>query len=359
MRHSTVQLERYRHNPDSDGMHEIDASNTVAYLHDTGHLPHNVGARVEPLAWGVSNFVLRVTPETGAAFVIKQSRGQLRTNDPWFSRLDRIWREVGIMRLIEPMLPCSVVPKVLFDDRPNYLFAMEAAPADHVVWKQSLLAGDVNAEIAKTLGAYLAAIHRQTAFRSDVERDWGDTEVFVQLRVDPFYRKVAAKHPDIAPQINAMIDEMFATPICLVHADFSPKNVLVHEHGLTLVDFETGHYGDAAFDHGFFLSHLLLKAILHAARFDEYAALTTNFWSSYLAGLGELTRNGPFATTELTRRSIAHLAGCMLARVDGTSKVDYLNTIAQQQVRDYCRTLFESPPADWGELIERLRRNLH
>ena len=47
----------------------------------------------------------------------------------------------------------------------------------------------------------------------------------------------------------------------LVLGDFSPKNILVHAHGLILLDFECAHAGDAAFDLGFFLSHLLLKTI--------------------------------------------------------------------------------------------------
>jgi hypothetical protein len=45
------------------------------------------------LEWGVSNVVLRVTPDTGADFIVKQSRPQLRTPIPWFSRIDRIYRE--------------------------------------------------------------------------------------------------------------------------------------------------------------------------------------------------------------------------------------------------------------------------
>ena len=45
----------------------------------------------------------------------------------------------------------------------------------------------------------------------------------------------------------------------LVLGDFSPKNILVHSAGLILLDFECAHAGDAAFDLGFFLSHLLLK----------------------------------------------------------------------------------------------------
>ena len=50
-----------------------------------------------------------------------------------------------------------------------------------------------------------------------------------------------------------------------MHADFSPKNVLITDERIVLVDFETGHLGDPAFDLGFFLSHLLLKTVLRPA----------------------------------------------------------------------------------------------
>ncbi len=96
-------------------MLELDPNNAVAYLHDRGWLDAKIAARVEVLAWGVSNAVLRVTPETGEALVIKQSRSQLRTKDPWFSRLDRIWREIDVMRLLKPLLPAGVIPRVLFE----------------------------------------------------------------------------------------------------------------------------------------------------------------------------------------------------------------------------------------------------
>lgn len=337
-------------------MLELDPANALSYLHDQNRLPRDVSAQVDPLAWGVSNLVLRVTPDVGEPFVVKQSREQLRTKDPWFSRLDRIWREVGVMRLLQPLLPDGVIPRVLFEDRDNYLFAMQAAPADHVVWKERLLAGIADATVAVQLGAYLAAIHRYTAFRADLQQEWGDTEVFVQLRVDPFYRKVAERHPDMQPAIQQMIDEMFATDVCLVHADFSPKNVLISSEGITLVDFETAHYGDPAFDLGFFLSHLLLKSILHAKRFDDFTLLTTVFWKVYLGGLGDLKSRGPFLESEMHRRTMVHLAGCMWARIDGTSKVDYLPDAATQQlVRDFCRSLFQQPPADWPATLQRLK----
>src|SRR5262249_19500266 len=178
-------------------------------------------------AWGVYNAVLRVRAETGEPLVIKQSRGQLRTKDPWFSRLDRIWREVEVMRCIEPLLPPGVIPRIVFEDRENYLFAMEAVAAEHVVWKQSLLEGRADAGIAGRLGTYLGTIHRRTACIPELQSRFGNTEFFVQLRVDPFYRRVADASQTAAPQIDRLIAEMFSLPVCLVHADFSPKNVLI------------------------------------------------------------------------------------------------------------------------------------
>lgn len=336
-------------------MFELTADNSLTYLRDSKWLPADAAARVETLAWGVSNLVLRVSPEGGEDFVVKQSRAQLRTKDPWFSRLDRIWREIGVMRLLEPLLPRHVIPRILFEDRANYLFGMEAAPADHVVWKQLLLAGQADFTIAEQLGTYLGTIHRETAFHEELRQQWGDTEVFVQLRVDPFYRRIGELDASIAPHVQAMIEEMFATPISMVHADFSPKNVLVTGQGLTLVDFETGHYGDPAFDLGFFLSHLLLKSVLNADRYAEFSGLTSGFWKRYFGELGALAAAGPFAEVELTRRTVSHLAGCMWARIDATSKIDYLPDEAQHNiVRGFCRSLFLKPPSTWSEVLKRL-----
>ncbi|MFN0052085.1 MAG: phosphotransferase family protein [Planctomycetales bacterium] len=340
-------------------MIELTPETSVGYLQHRGWLRPDVAARVEALAWGVSNVVFRVTPETGEPFILKQSRQQLRTRDPWFSRLDRIWREAQVMRVVEPILPPGTVPRVLYEDRENYLFLMEAAPADHVVWKQSLLEGQVEAWVARFLGACLAALHRQTAGQESLREQFGDTEVFVQLRVDPFYRKVAAACPQTKDSLDRITADMLERPICLVHADFSPKNVLLAGSRVVLVDFETGHYGDPAFDLGFFLSHLLLKAILHRAQFGRFAELTRVFWEAYRAGFAPPVPHPAFAPQTLVLRMIPHLAGCMWARIDGTSKIDYLpHPEDQQLVRDFCLRLFQDPPNHWEAVLSRLQAGL-
>ena len=90
-----------------------------------------------------------------------------------------------------------------------------------------------------------------------------DTSLFDELRVDPYYRTAARRHPDLAPRIEALIAAMDRPDDerTLVLGDFSPKNILVHAGGLILLDFECAHAGDPAFDLGFFLTHLMLKEI--------------------------------------------------------------------------------------------------
>ena len=144
-------------------MIEVDAENVLSYLESrqteladwpefgNEELAQAVAAE---LAWGVSNIVLRVdTP--ARSFVVKQSRKQLRTPIDWFSQLERVWREVDTMRALETLLPAGAVPGVLFQDRENYLFAMEAVEADHKVWKAELLEGRFDSEIAARLGVLL------------------------------------------------------------------------------------------------------------------------------------------------------------------------------------------------------------
>src|SRR5881227_1334282 len=105
-------------------MFEVTPENAVDYLRRIGQLDD--GAEVEALSGGVSNLVLRITTPQ-RRFVLKQSRPQLRTRDPWFSDLARIYREQEVMQALQPYLP-SVVPEVLFVDRPNYVYAMSHAP---------------------------------------------------------------------------------------------------------------------------------------------------------------------------------------------------------------------------------------
>ena len=342
-------------------MLELGPDNLIDYLRDTGRLSPDVAARssAEVLSGGVSNVVMRVSVPGGEDFVVKQSRAQLRTQAAWFSQPERIWRERDVLDVLQRVTPPGLVPKLLFEDHDNFLFAMEAIPREHIVWKSSLLNGEADVSIGRRLGVTLAAIHASTASDPDLHERLGDRTIFDELRLDPFYRFVAERQPELREALQRLIDETMATTTCLVLGDFSPKNILLvpsesssngERPRLVLVDFETGHFGDPAFDIGFFLSHLLLKTIKHSRRADEFLEMVRQFWSDY-RGAGSLP--------SCEQHAVSHLAACMLARVDGKSTVDYLTSEAQSLVREVTRDWLLSPPDRVESAFTELQRRLN
>src|SRR5437773_4912771 len=292
-------------------MFEISIDNSLEYLRRQGWIGQEP-AHVEPLGWGVSNLVLRVvTPEK--TFVLKQSRPQLRTREPWFSDLERVYREQEVMQVLRPLLPELTVPEVLFTDRDNYVFAMSHAPAGSRVWKETLLLGMVDQAVAEHAGFVLGLMHETTGRNHHLIEPFRDHTVFVQLRVDPFYRRIQERRPEVAAEVGQIADRMLDTKEALCHGDYSPKNILTHDRGFTLVDYETAHFGDPTMDLGFFLSHLVLKSLRRLPERQEYYEATRRFWRGYEQEVRFRS------VAELQARGIGHLAVCLLARIDGTS----------------------------------------
>ena len=139
----------------------------------------------------------------------------------------------------------------------------------------------------------------------------------------------------------------------MVHGDWSPKNLLVSSPGLMCIDFECAHFGDPSYDAGFMLNHLILKAF----RKPELAA-------SYL-GLARIAMGWtlgiipPDALEWYEADSLRHLAFLMLARVDGKSPVEYLET---ESVRDRARrlalSLIQNQPSALDEALDVVQRFL-
>ncbi|HEV7222629.1 MAG TPA: phosphotransferase [Pirellulales bacterium] len=349
-------------------MRLLDERNAAEYLRERDWVRGDERVAVRELAGGVSNEVLYVSrPDAPRGdFVLKQARAQLRTPDPWFCGVERVWREVEALRVCAELLdaasasaggaaePTAHIPRILHEDRENYAFAMSAAPESHRVWKADLLAGRAEPAIAAACGRLLGRLHAGSWQDAGIARRLDDRKIFAELRLDPYYRTLARTFPDEAPALDGLIDSVLENRRSLVHADFSPKNLLVYEGGLLLVDFETGHYGDPAFDLGFFLSHLMLKAAYHAPGHGPYLALTQVFWKAYHEELA--LPIGAEEWRDLERRAVLNFAGCAWARLDGTSKIDYLADAARRdKLRRFFRDLLHDPLADWPAVLAAFR----
>jgi aminoglycoside phosphotransferase (APT) family kinase protein len=314
----------------------------VSYLKSRSLLPSGAVVEVTQLDGGVSNVVLAADCG-GQRLVVKQALPRLRVRELWLAKRERAISEAEALALAGRITP-DTVPAVLDLDRDNCALTIAGAPTSWGTWKSRLLAGDVDPTVASRLGSILASWHTAT-FRDDsVARQFDDYEAFDQLRVDPFYTVVAERRLELADAIAALKARMDATHACLVHGDYSPKNVLVGD-GLWVIDFEVAHYGDPAFDVAYMLNHLLLK-LIHVRESATQLALSANsFWDAYRAAVVAEPR-------PQLAYVLAHVGLMMVARVDGKSPVEYLTAEERDAARMIGSGLLLDPPDTLDAAIE-------
>src|SRR5205823_5639992 len=105
--------------------------------------------------------------------------------------------------------------------------------------------------------------------------------------LEPYYEFTAQRVSGARSFLELLIAETRATRTALVHGDYSPKNVLVFQDALVLVDHEVIHFGDPAFDVGFSLTHLLSKAHHLPERRAAFASAALEYWASYQGAAGD------------------------------------------------------------------------
>jgi 5-methylthioribose kinase len=289
--------------------------------------------------------VLRVDVDDRPAFVLKQARKKLRVAMDWQARLERAWAEAAAMRVLGEILPVGLVPALLFEDREDFLFAMTFAGTEATTWKSHLMSGRTDAGLARSIGSTLAMVHTRGAGHPDLRGLLADTSLFDELRIDPYYRTIIRVYPHISNAIETLIAGMkTAEPEpTLVLGDYSPKNILINNHNIILLDFECAHAGDAAFDLGFCLSHLLLK-LVRSAGDSRYLAMASSFLGGYQEECEP--RLGAQRLQARMARGLRHGGACLLARLDGKSPVEYLDELPIPTVRDFAMAVLLDESGD-------------
>jgi hypothetical protein len=256
-------------------------------------------------------------------------------------------------RLAEIAPPGSITPLIFVDLAPHVL-AMAAVPQPHENWKAVLLAGRIEADHVRQFAQILGAIHAGGHARRDqFASEFADQSFFESLRLEPYYAYSAQQHPPAASFLHQLIEETRSIRQTLVHGDFSPKNVLVHEGRLILLDHEVVHFGDGAFDIGFSMTHLLSKAHAQPAKRQDFLAAASLFWREYF----QIVRNVPWAG-DLEARACRHTLACMLARCVGRSPLEYLTPEMSRAQTAAITRLMQLPPATIEKLIHEFERQL-
>ena len=320
--------------------------------------------RVTSLAGGVSNVVLAV--EFGPQkHVVKQSLARLAVADEWLAPTDRVITEAKAMELVGTITPKNV-PRVFDQDPARHAITLELAPPSWADWKTFLMAGAVDSSVARTLGEVILRWHSETCLSASLGDRLDDYEAFESLRIDPYYRTVALRVPPVAEMMTVLIDEMATRRFCLVHGDFSPKNILVSPEaafggdsgpddgaGLWVIDFEVAHRGDPVFDVAFMATHLLLKSLAIRSSSDGFDDCLRLFLSAYSAGVDAASDEKRFVLQLDYAYLGRHVGALLLSRVYGKSPVGYLDERSEQGASRLGIDLLSRPLATIDELFSR------
>lgn len=290
----------------------------IPYLLAKGIVAESDRPEVEILTGGVSNVVLAISTST-QKLVLKQALAELKVAEKWEADQRRAIVEANAISLFHRLSP-QQVPNLVFLDSERFILILERVPLGSTVWKTDLLSGVINPDVAAELGRTLAIWHNYGVENNDAREQFMEDTLFEQLRIDPFYRFVAAKNPAIESAINALIAELEADTTTIVHGDFSPKNMMVgKDDQVYILDFEVTHVGNPVFDVAFLLAHLLCK--FYRTDIEIEAKLLKACAQQYVA---EYSKLRPIAPT-----FGLHTALIALARVEGKSPVNYLDSNKQ------------------------------
>lgn len=338
-------------------MNALDIENPqqlLTYLQDAGLIEPDESPLMRPLSGGVSNRTVLVERPTGEAWVLKQALEKLRVAVDWFSRPERVHHEAMGLRWLSQLAPPHTIPALVHEDHTHHLLIMAAVPSPHANWKNMLLAGQVNSPHIDQFAQLLGHIHRHAYDRRDeVAPAFEDTSFFESLRLEPYYSYTAEQVPSAADFLHRLIKQTRQQRLTLVHGDYSPKNILVYQNRLILLDHEVIHWGDPAFDLGFSLTHLLSKAHYLPPHRAAFAAAAGQYWQVYTQTLGQVAW-----ADSLEFRAVQHTLACLLARVAGRSPLEYFDPAERARQQTAVIRLMAHPPQTIEALIQHFIESL-
>lgn len=300
------------------------------------------------LRGGVSNKAILYEGEA-FSLVVKQALKKLRTESPWYSNPERLKVEANALDWLNRTLPDNTVPKRIFFDEKENILGMEAVSQPHDNLKELLLSGFPADDLIVKMGELLGAIHSNGFGDDYAKKLFSDQTYFRNLRIEPYYEYTSGEKPELKKFFVDLISSSCGIRHTIVHGDYSPKNILVKNKHLVLLDHEVMHYGDPAFDVGFALTHFLSKSNhFNDSSLMKYASI---FWSSYKARV-------LFPDSLFEERCVNHTLACLMARVHGRSPLEYLTATQKLRQSEITSTLIYEKLKTPSQLFAQFRKNL-
>ncbi|MEQ9423521.1 MAG: aminoglycoside phosphotransferase family protein [Cyclobacteriaceae bacterium] len=316
----------------------------IEYLLNHNFLTRDQKVRMEILKGGVSNKTVLLQFTDQSDWVLKQALEKLRVPGDWYSKPERVHREAEAMKWFEKYAPPNTVPKLIFEDQQHHLLGMEAIDPPFQNLKDLLLAEEPHKDYFVQAGTLLGSIHRSALEnQQELPELFQDDHFFHTLRIEPYYVECVKAVPKSATFFKELIKETKEGKFTLVHGDFSPKNLLVKDDKLILLDHEVIHFGDGTFDLGFFITHLLSKAHHIPNHRDSFLIAALDFYRSYATKVQ--------LTLTQQKRVVRHTIGCCLARVCGLSQLEYLTADEREKQKIICLSLIQDEPDSVENLL--------
>jgi aminoglycoside phosphotransferase (APT) family kinase protein len=320
-----------------------------AFLRRQRLLRDGEDAELAPLTGGVSSDLWRVDLP-GRTVCVKSALPQLKVAQEWLAPVSRNRVEYDWLQFAARVSPRQVPPVVAFDEDARMFAMVFLPPEQYPVWKAQLLAGHVDVEAARAVGDLVGRLHSASAADPDSPVRFATDDNFDALRIEPYLRATARAHPDLRGRFDSLAAVTTGTHLAVVHGDVSPKNILLGPDGPVLLDAECAWFGDPAFDLAFCLNHLLLKAVRLPRHATELLSAAQALVEGHLRHL-DWEPPGTF-----DQRVAALLPALALARVDGTSPVEYLDAAQRQLVRTTGRTLLQHPAPTLAAVLDHWER---
>lgn len=318
------------------------------YLRDGERMGENTKVRISQLSGGVSNRTVLLEFDDGSSWVMKQALEKLRVDEDWFCSPERIFYEAEAMRWLHRYVPGNT-PELVFEDRSEYILAMEAVQPPFENLKTLLINSQPKSEYFTSAGKLLGQIHLQGSKEENcIPELFNNVHFFHSLRIEPYYLETLKQVEDTGGFYKTLIDDTNKDRFTIVHGDYSPKNLLVKNGKLILLDHEVTHFGDGTFDLGFFMAHLLSKANHLPDHRRELLTGTTQFFQAYNEVVNGLNKSRE-------QRAVRHTIGCLLARVCGLSPLEYLSQGQRRTQKALALQLMKDIPRSVNKMVSKFK----